>query len=1396
MREPTNSGGVLIRRKTAGFPAPSVLLFFLSLFLILAQIHLFAAELSDSKVFSSALLIAFIAAWCMARLPVRVIPFLVTAALSPFAARLLVMLPRVFIDGSLVTGTMIRLDSLLLHFDRNLFVFLFPFYGTMAAVYCATRFPRSLPAVIAASDILFIGVFSIGRSGTIALYAKPLTLIILIGTIVFLQALALILAPKKQYVVQNGEKVQAALFAFFLIILGGLLALKPAEEGAIGKGGGLLEPELFSFDFAPFLHLENEISMDDSLVFIMRKGAQYDNDTDDDGNNGDYSSSGSSGLDGRYLLRRFVLSAYDRKNGWTRNPVVDEAAHPNKLPDRSVSFQKDKRASGVEIASEYFLVNIDPAAFIALAEPVRVTPYYPNDNASYKTSYAVVSDSSDALPFELMQADTGGFSAIDVAYYTAWEGDTRVKALAEALTAGLSNYWEKAQTLYLYLKYGDYRYSVKPGAAVDGDQLGQFLFGNKKGYCSYFAFAYATLLRSLGIPARIAVGFFINPNEERLGFYPVRANMAHAWVEVFFPEYGWIEFDPTTEQLAEGEHFTFGDGLPPEFESLIKEILETERVPKEGAAEEDAASPVAKWTQEAARFVAENRFVLLGAVLFLALAYYAAGLYIRSLLTKDKRKKAIYRYRFAVRLLSFKGYKKKAGETEAHFATCRGGEVGGGVMSKRAGVPFGDESAFTPPKGDTEARSPHDTPKGGPLGAKESPLGAPKGATEAHSQHDTPKESPLRGVYWMVERARFAREWTEDDEKAFHAAFRAFLEDYKTLKRKRRPKPAHLRFLLLLVVLGWTAVSGNPQNDPEDAAAGPTAITAETLLAEAGEAEARENWERAVERYTRGKTLFPDDDRFPYYLGTLYFNQGLYRLAFDEYRAAETKTAPDDDRVLYALAETAGPLNLYAESARYYERILALVPDDTDAIASLGWLYFKLHRLNDGAALLEDAIDTFGGALPFLTTLAIIYSDQYRYDESADLYKQIIALTESTGRPSSASLAHYNYSILESRFYRHERALAETEESLLWEDRYSGYLARGEMHLNRYDFASASNDYETARETDPTTLSKISLAQLRQTQGKLDEALVLAREALETKNLSWMLNFGINEDQYKRDIYEILANTSRGLYYRSKNTVSTGIMENTANLAATVKHYVNWKTNRHLYEKYTLRFAEGFNVAHRGLFPLLPENMEVLAQYVDCFDKYPRRARSYVTALQGIETALIPESAPSYMRAQGDLTNDAALVREALRTLDPAWEKAEIAHGYENLFRLYRAAGDHRMAREAARSLYLTNRGALLQNGIPLPVSLDGHFAGLDPRRATRAEAALTALLKKSGFTMHDEAAFTLSVSVNGTNAAVDLSETATGTSIVRDTFTLVDISRNGLARLAREISALVFTAE
>lgn len=82
----------------------------------------------------------------------------------------------------------------------------------------------------------------------------------------------------------------------------------------------------------------------------------------------------------------------------------------------------------------------------------------------------------------------------------------------------------------------------------------------------------ALMCRSLGIPARVAVGFSVNPETEVLNFYEVRAFQAHAWVEVYFGDLGWIQFDPTSQKLAPGEEFSFFMG--PDMDSLSKLIRE------------------------------------------------------------------------------------------------------------------------------------------------------------------------------------------------------------------------------------------------------------------------------------------------------------------------------------------------------------------------------------------------------------------------------------------------------------------------------------------------------------------------------------------------------------------------------------------------------------------------------------------------------------------------------------------------------------------------------------------------------------------------------------------------------------------------------------------------------
>jgi hypothetical protein len=92
----------------------------------------------------------------------------------------------------------------------------------------------------------------------------------------------------------------------------------------------------------------------------------------------------------------------------------------------------------------------------------------------------------------------------------------------------------------------NYRYSLELGHVPAGrDPVDWFLFDTKVGYCEQFATAEVLLLRSLGVPARLATGYGTGSYDPILNQAIVRERDAHAWVEVWFADHGWVPFDPT-----------------------------------------------------------------------------------------------------------------------------------------------------------------------------------------------------------------------------------------------------------------------------------------------------------------------------------------------------------------------------------------------------------------------------------------------------------------------------------------------------------------------------------------------------------------------------------------------------------------------------------------------------------------------------------------------------------------------------------------------------------------------------------------------------------------------------------------------------------------------------------
>ncbi len=118
----------------------------------------------------------------------------------------------------------------------------------------------------------------------------------------------------------------------------------------------------------------------------------------------------------------------------------------------------------------------------------------------------------------------------------------RAYALAQRLAAGAANPYEYVQAVLKYLGHG---YSYNEFPLPSRYPLLNFLFNTKNGYCQQFAGTMALLLRMGGIPARVAAGFTTGNYDAPRKQYVVSDIDAHAWVEAWFPRYGWVRFDPT-----------------------------------------------------------------------------------------------------------------------------------------------------------------------------------------------------------------------------------------------------------------------------------------------------------------------------------------------------------------------------------------------------------------------------------------------------------------------------------------------------------------------------------------------------------------------------------------------------------------------------------------------------------------------------------------------------------------------------------------------------------------------------------------------------------------------------------------------------------------------------------
>lgn len=205
--------------------------------------------------------------------------------------------------------------------------------------------------------------------------------------------------------------------------------------------------------------------------------------------------------------------------------------------------------------------------------------------------YEVISRVSTVTAQNLRTAGTAYPSWITDTYLQLPESVTQATLdLAQELTADLSNPYDKAIVVRDYLRNTITYNDQIPAPPDDVEPIDYILFVTQEGYCNYYAAAMALMLRSQGIPTRLMMGYAQGEFVADANAYRVRANNAHTWVEVYFPSYGWIEFEPTASipvaERPEGtENGENGNFASPSF-SDRDELLGDELEPTPPAAED------------------------------------------------------------------------------------------------------------------------------------------------------------------------------------------------------------------------------------------------------------------------------------------------------------------------------------------------------------------------------------------------------------------------------------------------------------------------------------------------------------------------------------------------------------------------------------------------------------------------------------------------------------------------------------------------------------------------------------------------------------------------------------------------------------------------------------------
>jgi hypothetical protein len=258
------------------------------------------------------------------------------------------------------------------------------------------------------------------------------------------------------------------------------------------------------------------------------------------------------------FLRAVAIDEYDNESGWTLSNLSGEIAIAEDrelapLPGRQSHRPVTATISTLEHDDRFLPVPFSPLSVRLDGDddggwrfdPATGT-VYGREVTSGDRSYTVTASEPRPTLAELAAADQLAPDEPVQQQFTALPLlDPRVTDQVAAVTAGTSTPYERVRSIQHFLtdRANGFVYSLSTAPGTSGDDLVDFL-RLRRGYCEQYAGAMAVMVRAAGVPARVALGYTPGTEQDD-GSRLITSDDAHAWVEVYFEDLGWVPFDPT-----------------------------------------------------------------------------------------------------------------------------------------------------------------------------------------------------------------------------------------------------------------------------------------------------------------------------------------------------------------------------------------------------------------------------------------------------------------------------------------------------------------------------------------------------------------------------------------------------------------------------------------------------------------------------------------------------------------------------------------------------------------------------------------------------------------------------------------------------------------------------------